>query len=71
MGYIPLHSLENLKKYSYKGVDRCVHDLDMKLMILLHFRVQVNHFALCIESILELVCYPLAVVSGAQYGQSS
>ena len=24
MGYIPQHSLENLKKYSYKGVDKCV-----------------------------------------------
>jgi hypothetical protein len=24
MGYIPQHSLDNLKKYSYKGVDKCV-----------------------------------------------
>ena len=24
MGYIPQHSLENLKKYQYKGVDKCV-----------------------------------------------
>ena len=24
MGYIPQHALENLKKYSYKGVDKCV-----------------------------------------------
>ena len=70
MGYIPLRSLENLKKYSYKGVDRCVHDLDMLSMILmisLHFRVQVTLFALCFEPILELVRYSLAVVSGAQY----
>ncbi len=24
MGYIPQHALDNLKKYSYKGVDKCV-----------------------------------------------
>lgn len=24
MGYIPQHALENLKKYAYKGVDKCV-----------------------------------------------
>ncbi len=24
MGYIPQHALENLRKYSYKGVDKCV-----------------------------------------------
>ena len=43
MGYIPPRSLENLKKYSYKGVDRCVYDSShwsMELMtISLHFRV--------------------------------
>ena len=26
MGYIPLPSLENLKKYSYRSVDRCAHE---------------------------------------------
>ncbi len=25
MGYIPQESLENLKKYSYKGVDKWAH----------------------------------------------
>ena len=24
MGYIPQHALDNLKKYAYKGVDKCV-----------------------------------------------
>ena len=24
MGYIPQNALENLKKYSYRGVDKCV-----------------------------------------------
>jgi len=27
MGYLPQHSLENLKKYSYKGVDKYVSSI--------------------------------------------
>ena len=71
MGYIPQHALENLKKYSYKGVDKCVivsppslapppdpHPLSL---------AQVARLAIHPPAILELAGHAVADLGRTQY----
>lgn len=69
MGYVPQHALDNLKKYSYKGVDKSVHPtrplFPAPLTALLP--AQIARVALCPATVLGLVRHPLANFGRAQH----
>ena len=68
MGYLPQHALDNLKKYAYKGVDKCVSDIASSshpyprshARLRPRWHMQVARFALSPPAILDVVCHPLA-----------
>ena len=66
MGYIPQQALENLKKYSYKGVDKCVIAASPPPRPQTHPR-QVARLAICPPAVLGLARYPLANVGRPEH----
>ena len=74
MGYIPQNALENLKKYSYKGVDRCAIAVIVHIHCLPCSRaapLKVARLAIFPDAILELVRHALADMGRAQYRTST
>jgi hypothetical protein len=67
MTFIPLHALENLKKYQYKGTDKCGFDLFMCIYPTIEGSVvlQIPAFALRPKSVLELACHFVADMGGS------
>ena len=59
MRYIPRESLDRLKDYSYKGVDKYAYSL---LHVYVLNITQVSCLALCVKSVLDLVRYTVAFV---------
>lgn len=58
MGYIPQDSLENLKKYSYKGVDKCVMVYFIIIETLRSLNSYSEIFGLCRSLISRFVLNP-------------
>lgn len=66
MGYIiPQHALNNLKKYSYKGVDKYAFCISPKQSLKIN---QVSHFELCSEPFLDMVCHIMATINCPEHG---
>lgn len=70
MGYVPRQSLENLKKYQYKGVDKCVLPARSTLSVRgteHDMKSQICAISIRVKSVLELAGYSLAEMGCSEH----